>query len=99
MKTALMILALATALAGCSMPSTTVKSVDSRPSISIAGAADDAILLVDGVLVGKAASYDGEPNVLLVEPGTHRVVIQQGGVVLYDQQLFVESEAKRISLK
>lgn len=98
MKTALMILALATTLVGCSLPSTTVRSVDSRPSISIAGAPADALLLVDGVLVGKAASYDGEPNLLLVEPGTHRIVIQQGGAVLYDQRLFVDSETKRISL-
>lgn len=99
MKTVLMILVLVTALAGCSLPSTTVRSVDSRPSISIAGAPADALLLVDGVLVGKAARYDGEPNLLLVEPGTHRIVIQQGGAVLYDQHLFVDSETKRISLK
>lgn len=98
MKTALMILVLATALVGCSLPSTTVRSVDSRPSISIAGAPEDALLLLDGVLVGKAASYDGEPNLLLVEPGTHRIVIQQGGAVLYDQPVFVDSETKRISL-
>ena len=86
-------------LTGCAMPTTTVKAVDSRPSISIAGAPDDAVLLVDGVQVGAAATYNGEPAVLLLEPGTHRITVQQGAMVLYDQQIFVESEHKRIPVR
>jgi hypothetical protein len=87
------------ALTGCTMPTTTVKTVDSRPSISIAGAPDDAVLLVDGIQIGAAASYNGEPTVLIIEPGTHRITVQQGGVVIYDQQVFVESEHKRITVR
>lgn len=86
-------------LTGCAMPTTTVKAVDSRPSISIAGAPGGAILLVDGMQVGKAADFNGEPTVLLLEPGTHRITVQQDGMVLYDQQIFVESEHKRIPVR
>ena len=94
-----LIFCLLTLLAGCSMPSTTVRSVDSRPGIVIAGAPEEAILLVDGIRIGKAADYNGEPNQLLIEPGTHRIVVQQGGVVIYDQLIFVESETKRITVR
>lgn len=86
-------------VAACTMPSTTVRSVDSRPSLSFAGAPDDAIVLIDGLQVGTALFYNGEPNVLLVEPGTHRVEVVQGGVRLYDQRIFVESEHKRIVVR
>jgi len=99
MKTLLMLLALTTALAGCSMPVTTVRSVENRPGIAIAGAPADALVLIDGVSAGTAASYNGEPNVLIVEPGTHRVVVHQGGTVLFDRQVFVDSEIKRINIR
>lgn len=36
------------------MPATTVRSVDSRPSIAIKGASPAAELLVDGLNMGKA---------------------------------------------
>lgn len=99
MKIIVLLFAITITLAGCSMPTTTVRAVDSRPSISVTNAPDDAVLLVDGMQIGKAASYNGEPNVLLLEPGTHRIVVQQGGIHLYDQQIFVDSEHKRINLR
>lgn len=99
MKKNVWMLLLALSLAGCSMPTTTVKTVDSRPGISIAGAPAGATLLVDGVPVGNAADYNGEPNVLLIEPGTHRIVVKQGAAVIYDQQIFVDSESKRIVVR
>jgi len=40
-------------ISGC-MPATTVRSVDSRPSIAIKGASSAAELLVDGLKMGKA---------------------------------------------
>lgn len=99
MKTTLWILMISISLAGCSMPATTVKTVDSRPSISIAGAPTGATLMVDGRQIGNAVDYNGEPHVLLLEPGTHRVVVTQSGSVIYDQQIFVDSESKRIVVR
>lgn len=86
-------------LGGCAMPTTTVKSVDSRPGLAFSGASDEAELLIDGLSVGKAADFNGSPRVLTVEPGTHRVTVRQGAAVLYDQQVFIDSETKTIRLR
>lgn len=82
-------------LAGCSMPATTVKSVDTRPSISVSRVNDQAELFVDGIHMGKASDYE-EPNQLKLEPGTHRITIKEGSKVVFEQNIFVESEHKNI---
>lgn len=99
MKKHLIFILLVFILTGCSLPSTTVRSVDSRPGIAVTGAPDEAELLVDGLTVGKASAFDGSPKVLTVEPGTHRITVRQGDTVLYDQQVFVDSETKTIRLR
>ncbi len=99
MKRKIILFVLVMISAGCNMPVTTVKTEDVRPCISILDAPEDAVLLVDGLLVGKAASYNGNPNMLTVEPGTHRIVVKQGSNVLYEQQIFVDSENKRIRIR
>lgn len=84
---------------GCAMPATTVKTVDTRPSISITGAPQDAALFVDGLDMGIAGQYDGHPKILLIEPGTHRIEIRKDGALIYQQVIFVESELKNIVVK
>ncbi len=81
------------------MPATTVRSVDSRPSIAIKGASSAAELLVDGLKMGKAQAYNGEPQTLILEPGTHKITIIENGVVIYEQKIFIESELKTITVK
>jgi uncharacterized lipoprotein YajG len=96
------ILALVTAvllLGSCAMPSTTVRTGATRPSLAVAGAPSGSFLYVDGQTAGSAAAYNGHPNVLLVEPGTHDVEIRDGsGRVVYQQRVFVESEMKTIEV-
>lgn len=99
MKQFLLMTLLLAVLTGCTMPSTTVSTVESRPSISIVGAPADAVLVVDGLQIGVASQYRGDPNVLVVEPGTHRIEVRQGGATLYDQRVFVDSEHKRIVVR
>lgn len=87
------------ALAACSMPNTTVRTTDTRPGIAIDGAPDGAVLYVDGQQIGEAGKYDGQPNVLLVEPGTHTVVVKGAdGAPLFDRKIYVESELKTIKV-
>jgi uncharacterized lipoprotein YajG len=86
-------------LAACSMPTTTVRTTDTRPGIAIDGAPDGAILYVDGHQIGEANKYDGQPNVLVVEPGTHTVVVKGAdGAPLFDRKIYVESELKTIKV-
>lgn len=92
-------LALVLAVAGCVGPTTVVRTVDTRPAIAIAGAPSGTVLYVDGVAVGDPASFDGQPNVLRVEPGTHEIDIRdRSGRSLFKQRVFVESELKTIQV-
>jgi hypothetical protein len=92
--------ALGLVIAACAMPSTTVRAPDSRPSLAIEGAPRGSQLFVDGNAVGEANAYDGQPEVLLVEPGTHVVDVRdRSGKVLFRQTVFVESETKTIQVR
>lgn len=84
-------------LAACSTPSTTVRTVDTRPAIAILDAAPGAVLVVDGKVIGPAVNYSGQPTVLRIEAGTHDVEIRDpAGNTVYRQTIFVESEIKTI---
>jgi len=92
-------LALALAAAGCVGPTTTVRTVDTRPAIAVVGAPSGTVLYVDGVAVGDPSSYDGNPNVLRVEPGTHEIDVRdRSGQSLFKQRVFVESELKTVQV-
>jgi len=92
-------LALALAAAGCVGPTTTVRTVDTRPALAIAGAPSGTVLYVDGMAIGDPSSYDGQPNVLRVEPGTHEIDIRdRAGQSLFKQRVFVESELKTVQV-
>jgi hypothetical protein len=92
-------LAAALALAACAGATTTVRTVDTRPAIAVTGAPAGTLLHVDGAVAGDARAYDGQPNVLRLEPGTHLVEIRdRGGNVVYSQRVFVESELKTIQV-
>ena len=69
MRTLALALAAVLGAAGCVGPTTTVRTVDTRPAIAVAGAPSGAVLYVDGIAVGSADSYDGNPNVLLIAGG------------------------------
>ena len=98
MKKALLMFLLLVA-AACSMPVTQVRTVDTNPSIVVQGAPVDAILLVDGVSMGSANAYNGQPNALKVIPGTHTVsLVSSNGNTILTQKIFVESEMKTINV-
>jgi len=81
------------------MPTTSVKSLDSRPSIAITNAPRGATLYVDGELIGEAKNYDGKPDVLILERGTHVVTIKaRDGTTLLERTIFVHSELKTIAV-
>ena len=93
----LLAVGLALALAACVGPTTVVKTVDTRPAIAVAGAPGGTTLFVDGAPVGDPRDYDGNPNVLRVEPGTHVIELRDGGGgVVFSQRVFVESELKTV---
>jgi hypothetical protein len=86
-------------LSGCAMPSTVVRSPDTRPSLAFPDAPEGAVVFLDGLQMGEAAKYDGQPKTLIVEPGTHLVTIRSpDGAVLLEKKVFVESELKEVKV-
>ena len=92
-------LALVFALCSCAMPISTVRTVDDRPTLAFKGAPEGALLYIDGLNMGTAGQYNGEPNVLTIEPGTHTVRVTINNEVIYEQRIFVESSLKTITIK
>ena len=82
-------------LVGCVYPNQQVHTVDDRPGLYIAGAPADAILYVDGLEMGPASKFDGQPNVLILDPGTHRVEIRRGTRTLHSGVVFLGEGVKR----
>lgn len=91
------LLALVFTLCSC-MPTTTVRTVDDRPTLAFKGAPAGAILYIDGLNMGPVAQYDGESMVLTVEPGTHTVKVTVNNTAIYEQRVFVESSLKTITI-
>jgi len=86
-------------LSACAMPSTTVRTSDTRPSLAFEGAPNGAMVYIDGIPMGDAEKYDGQPGVLVVEPGTHLVTIKDGkGSILLERKVYVESELKTLKV-
>ena len=46
----------------------------------------------------KAESFNGEPQTLTLEPGTHKISIIENGTIIYEQKIFIESELKTITV-
>lgn len=86
----LMILIVVAALTGC-MPQTTVRTGMSPPTLMVSGAPSGSVLVVDGLDMGSAAQYDGNPKVLAVLEGTHQVEVRLGSNVVYREKAFVSS--------
>ena len=84
---------------GCVTPTTVVKTSDTRPSLIIIGAPEDATLLLDGLDMGLANQFNGKPNNLIVIPGTHKISILQQGTIIFERVIFVESERKEVIVR
>ena len=81
------------------MPVTTVNTIDDRPALAFKGAPDGALVFIDGLNMGLAQEYNGDPKILLVQPGTHTLRIVSEGSVVFEQRVFVESSLKTISVR
>ena len=79
----------AISLTACTYPTTTINAVDARPSLAFTNASPTAALLVDGIVVGNAASFNGKTNVLRLERGMHRIEVKDGTRTLLSQSIYL----------
>ena len=82
---------LLTALSACALPQTTVRTGSEQPSLIVKGAPSGTQLYVDGLAMGPAQQFDGDPNALAVLEGAHLVEIRQGNAVIYHDKVFLSS--------
>jgi len=78
-------------LAACAMPQTSVRTGSVPPTLIVKGAPAGAILVVDGLAMGTASQFDGNPKTLAVLEGTHQVEVRLGSNVVYKEKAFVSS--------
>lgn len=83
----IIILLAAAALTACALPTTQVNVGSSRPTLSVTGAPSNVKLVVDGLEVGLAATYNGAPKTLLIEEGPHQVELRDGSTVLMSRKI------------
>jgi hypothetical protein len=88
----LMIMIVIAALTGCMpLPQTTVRTGMPPPTLTVTGAPSGSVLVVDGLNMGSAPQYDGNPKVLAVLEGAHKVEVRLGSNVVYREKTFVSS--------
>jgi hypothetical protein len=78
-------------LSACALPQTTVKTGSAPPTLIVKGAPAGSILFVDGLAMGNAAQYDGNPKTLAVLEGTHQVEVRLGSTLVYKEKAFASS--------
>lgn len=88
---------IAAAAASCAVkyPETRTDTVDERPQLVVANAGEGAVLIVDGVTIGPAQNFDGKPGALRLPEGTHVVEIQQNGVSVLKETVFLTDAVTR----
>src|SRR5690242_11921107 len=88
-------LAAAFCLTACAYPNTTVRTVESKPQLAIANATPSAMLIVNGVLIGPAAAYDGKKSTLQMKSGTHRIEVQDQGRMIFSQSIYLGDDVTK----
>jgi hypothetical protein len=83
--------ALLVTLSACTLPQTTVRTGSAQPGLVVKGAPSGAVLYVDGLAMGSARRFDGNPKVLVVLEGVHQVEVRRRSSVLYHDKIFVSS--------
>jgi hypothetical protein len=78
-------------LTACTMPQTSVRTGSAPPTLIVKGAPSGSILVVDGLAMGTASQFDGNPKTLAVLEGTHQVEVRLGSNVVYKEKAFVSS--------
>ena len=91
------VLALASmTLAGCSVPKSTVRGQTHNGLFAIICEPDDAMVYVDGQLVGKASKFDGKPGYLEIASGTHRLEVKADGYAPFVRDVYSSNTAQTI---
>ena len=77
-------------LSGCVTTPTEMAGVkDDRPYIMFDGASNNDMIVLDGMMMGKAVDYIRGKSALRIEPGTHVIEIRRGDKILLEQKFYI----------
>lgn len=97
LRAALLVLAAAGAiLPGCS-PQSRVRGAADAGGLIFAVTPNDASVVLDGVVQGKASDFSGE-RYLRVEPGTYRLELRKAGYETHVREVYVSGSLLRIEV-
>ena len=74
---------------GCSYSETQTRVPESRPAIAVRNAPEEAVVSVDGRILGAVSQFFHGDQVLRLEPGTHKVAIINQGQTLLSEKVFL----------
>ncbi len=86
---------IALTLTACALPETGVRTGSPRPTLYIKGDVKGMDLFIDGIQIGLAEQFNGNPKVLVVEEGAHIVQIKKAGSVVHSEKTFVSNGESR----
>jgi len=95
MKAKLFLVAATMVLVGCQEPHSNVIIPTTHPRILVANAPSGAVLYLDSKALGEAKRFNGDPEVLEVEVGTHLVEIRQNDKVIFSEKIYFGSSELR----
>ncbi|HDH97345.1 MAG TPA: PEGA domain-containing protein [Proteobacteria bacterium] len=83
--------AVAVLFVSCMTPQAEVKGQGNEGLIAIFVKPSDALVYVDGQLVGKAHEFDGRPGYLQVPSGRHWIEIKKDGYKPYKREIYASN--------
>ena len=76
-----------------------MNAVQDVARLEFANASENAMVILDGTLVGPAAQFNGSDKTLVVDRGMHHVEVRDGNKTLYLQDLYLGGDmTKTITL-
>ncbi|MDY6855387.1 MAG: PEGA domain-containing protein [Thermodesulfobacteriota bacterium] len=85
-------------LAGCGTPKESTFGVGNEGTLRIICSPNSAKVFVDGVSMGKANRYDGDPGYIKLDSGTHRIEIRKEGYIPYTKEVYSSRSLQTIEV-
>ena len=87
----LLVLGVVVLVASCMTPQAEVKGVGNEGLVAIFCKPSDALVYVDGQLVGRANQFDGRPGYLQVSSGRHIIEIKKDGYKPFRKEIYASN--------
>jgi hypothetical protein len=92
----LVALTIAAAFAACSPPKSVIQSRTNDGLFRLLVDPSSTEVYVDGAFVGKSGKYDGNPGLLQIASGTHRLELRKDGYQVWQRDVYSSNTIQEI---